>query len=195
MNLLRDYSPISTVRSFIFLTQWPRANLLIDDGMPTNDPEAEVEEGRERHEHLREAKVDKDRMGLEVGFELFSSDRTLFSLHRHKKSRNDPESEGKSSLTEGDAKEVKVVPEEGPPDLLTVGGASLAFLVCFLDTNLLIDNGPPANDPKDVVEEVREHPAPSKSVKEAKELGVGLTFFPSGRVFFSLHHEPGGLRI
>ena len=59
-------------------------------------------------------------------------------------------------------------------------------MVCFhtypirrSKTNLLIDDTPLANDPKDMVEEGHEHGAPPMSVKEDKdhmEPQVGLDF-------------------
>lgn len=51
----------------------------MDNGLPANNSEVEVEGGRERHAHSKEAEADKDRTDLEVGFELFSSDRKFFS--------------------------------------------------------------------------------------------------------------------
>lgn len=62
-------------------------------------------------------------------------------------------------------------------------------------TNSLIDNDPPANDPKDIAEEARERPVPlmlAKEDKDPKELGVGFELFPSSRQFFSLRREPEG---
>ena len=87
---------------------------MVDDGLPTKNSEVEVEEGRERHKHLRG--VDDNLVGFEVGFELFSSDGMLFSPLWPKKGRNDPDSEWKSNLAGGDPKEENVVPAERPPD-------------------------------------------------------------------------------
>ena len=85
INLLRDHSTSQAVRSFTVLTHLSRANSLIDNGLPTNNPDVRVEEERERHAHLKEGEVDKGRMEPEVGFEPFPHDRTPSSVHRSTK--------------------------------------------------------------------------------------------------------------
>ena len=82
INLLQDHPPLLAVRFSIALTHRSRANPLIDNGSPTSNPGIAAEKERERHGHLKEAKVDKDRTGLEVKLNFFSDGRTFFSLYR-----------------------------------------------------------------------------------------------------------------